>query len=145
MNKRYKFLSNWKSIQLQGEKQLPKEGEYLVVTKAQKDVMTLHSLGIPAVAPISENCFITDAQYKRFKERFKTILCCYDNDLPGISCMNRIHKKYPEIPILWIPRNIAKDISDVYKLYGKEKVLELIENGKEAIRKFNEKRKKEKT
>lgn len=104
--------------------------------------MTLHSLGIPAAAPISENCFITDSQYKKFKERFKNIILLFDNDRPGIQASNRIHKKYPEIPILWIPRNIAKDISDVYKLYGKEKVLELIENGKEAIRKFNEKREK---
>lgn len=62
--------------------------------------MTLYSFGIPAVAPISENCFISEAQYKKFKERFKNIILLYDNDFPGFQAVSRIHKKYPEIPIL---------------------------------------------
>ena len=41
---------------------LPKHGEFIVITKSLKDVMVLYSFGIPAIAPISENCFVTDAQ-----------------------------------------------------------------------------------
>lgn len=36
---------------------LPKSGDILVITKSMKDCMTLYSLGVPAIAPISENCF----------------------------------------------------------------------------------------
>lgn len=114
---------------------LPKDGgEYLVITKSLKDCMTLYSFGISAVAPISENCFITEAQYNKFKSKFENVILVYDNDIAGFNAMRRIHKKFPDLPILYIPRNLAKDISDVYQIYGRDKVIELIENGKEAIR-----------
>ncbi len=41
---------------------IPKNGEFIVITKSLKDCMVLYELGVPAVAPISENCFVTDAQ-----------------------------------------------------------------------------------
>lgn len=126
-----KFLSNWKSFLLQGSKQLPKEDDILVITKSMKDVMTLYSLGITAVAPNSENLFLTESQYSKLKERFKKIVLFYDNDLPGIYNMNKIRKSYG-IDCIWIPRHYkAKDISDFYKIYGREKTLELIEWAKE--------------
>ena len=66
--------SNWKSSQIQGAKQLPKEGgDILVITKSLKDCMTLYGLGITAIAPNSENLFITEAQYKKLKTKFKHI------------------------------------------------------------------------
>lgn len=76
---------------------LPKTGEYLVVTKSLKDVMTLYSLGIPAIAPISENCFLSESQYNRLKERFKYIVLLYDNDRPGLRSMVSIKKKFPKV------------------------------------------------
>ena len=124
--KSYKFLSNWKSYMLQGAKQLPKTGDLLVCTKSMKDVMCLYSLGIPAVAPVSENLFLTESQFEKLSERFKHIVVFYDNDLPGIHNMNKIRKKF-DVKCVWIPRKSkAKDISDFYKLYGKEKTVELI-------------------
>lgn len=121
-----RFLSNWKSFLLQGSKQLPKEGDTLVVTKSLKDVMTLYSLGITAVAPNSENLFLTTSQFSKLKSRFKRIIVFYDNDLAGFHNMNKIRKSY-DIECVWIPRSYgAKDISDYYKLYGKDKTLELI-------------------
>lgn len=117
---------------------LPKSGgEYLVITKSLKDVMTLYSCNIPAIAPISENCFVTDAQYNKLRSKFKKIILFYDNDSAGISNMNKIKKKYPEVYVLFIPRNYnkkgAKDISDFYKLYGRDKTLALIEKAKNYI------------
>ena len=132
-NKEPRFLSNWKSYMLQGSKQLPKEGDLLVITKSMKDVMCLYNLGITAIAPNSENLFLTEQQYAKLKKRFKKIVLFYDNDLPGIHNMNKFHKEY-NIPCIWIPRKYkAKDISDFYKLYGYEKTKELIEYGKERI------------
>ena len=121
-----RFLSNWKSFLLQGSKQLPKEGELLVITKSMKDVMCLYSLGITAIAPNSENLFLTDSQFSKLKNRFKRIIVFYDNDLPGIHNMNKIRKEY-NVECVWIPRHYgAKDISDFYKMYGCEKTKELI-------------------
>lgn len=132
-SKEPRFLSNWKSILLQGAKQLPKEGDILVITKSMKDVMCLYSLGISAIAPNSENLFLTENQFSKLKKRFKKLVLFYDNDLPGIHNMNKIRKNF-DINVVWIPRHYnAKDISDFYKIYGKEKTLELINYAKERI------------
>lgn len=121
-----RFLSNWKSSMIQGAKQLPKEGDLLVVTKSMKDVMSLYELGITAIAPNSENLFLSEAQYSKLKERFKKIVIMYDTDYAGISNMNKFRKKFPEIIPFWIPRKYeCKDVSDFIKKYGIEKAKEL--------------------
>lgn len=67
---------------------LPKEGgDYIVITKSLKDVMCLYEFGIPAIAPCSENLFLTESQYEKIKKKFKRILVLYDNDRPGMSAM----------------------------------------------------------
>lgn len=102
--------------------------------------MTLYSLGITAIAPNSENLFITEAQYAKLKTKFKYIVLFYDNDLPGIQCMRRIKKAHPELAVMYIPRCYeAKDISDFRKKYGEKKTLELIEQAKEHYFKWVEK------
>lgn len=132
--KKFKFISNWRKTQLQGARQLPKEGgEFLVITKSLKDVMTLYECGVPSVAPISENLFITDSQYERISKAFKNIILFYDNDLAGISNMNKIRKQYP-VHVVFIPREFnVKDISDFYEKYGREKTLDLINQAKVHI------------
>jgi len=132
--KTYRFLTNWPSKKIQGYNQLPKEGKLLVITKSMKDCMTLYSLGIPAIAPNSENLFISDGLLENLKERFKYIVVMYDNDLPGISNMNKIKKKHPELLYYFIPRKYdVKDISDFYKRYKKKKTISFI---KEVITEF---------
>lgn len=128
-----RFLSNWRATMLQGAKQLPKEGDLLVVTKSMKDVMCLYSMGITAIAPNSENLFLTINQYNKLKSRFKHIVIMYDNDLPGISNMNKFRKLF-DVKCAWIPRHYGvKDISDFYAKYGREETLKLIKDGKEKI------------
>lgn len=118
---------------LQGANQLPKNGgEYLVITKSLKDCLVLYELGIPAIAPNSEHMFMTDTQFNKLKTKFNNIICVYDNDLPGIQGLNKIHKAHLDLKVAFIPRKYnAKDISDFYKLYGKDKTLKLIEKAKE--------------
>lgn len=128
--KSYRFLSNWDSKKIQGIKQIPNTGKLLVITKSLKDVMTLYSIGIPAIAPNSETLFIPDSMLEDLKSRFENIVVLYDNDLAGISNMRKIKKKY-NIRCILIPRKYeAKDISDFHKKYGRKKTIELI---KEAI------------
>lgn len=93
--------------------------------------MVLYEFGIPAIAPNSENIFITENQYNKLKQKFKHILVVYDNDLAGIQGLKRIKKSFPDIKIAFIPRAYnAKDISDFYRAYGKAKTQELIDNAK---------------
>lgn len=125
----YRFLTNWPSKKIQGYDQLPKTGKLLVITKSMKDVLCLYSMGITACAPNSETQFISDTMLEELKSRFENIVVLYDNDLPGIQNMNKFKKQHPELIYTWIPRNTgAKDISDYYKMYKKNKTLNLIKN-----------------
>lgn len=126
---RFRFLSNWPSKLIQGSKQLPESGDLCVITKSMKDVMCLYGLGITAIAPNSENLFLTEEQYEVLKRKFKVIVVFYDNDSAGISNMFKIKKKFG-CHCLFIPKHYgAKDISDFYKKYGKDKTIELINDG----------------
>lgn len=144
-NLKYKWLSNWKSLYIQGAHMMPKSGEYLCITKSLKDVMTLYSLGIPAIAPMSETCFLTDSQYSKVIKRFDKVVLLWDSDKTGIKYSNLLRKSHLELYTCWIPRDKkAKDISDFYKLYGRDKTIELINDAKEKVNREYERR-KEKT
>ena len=121
----YRFLSNWNSSMIQGSKQMPKSGEFIVITKSLKDVMALYEFGIPAIAPNSENLFLTAVQYDKIKERFSEIYLLYDRDLPGVHAANKIRKEFPDIKVLLIPK--VKDFTDYVKKFGILKTFNLIE------------------
>lgn len=123
----YRFITNWPSKKIQGYDQLPKKGKLLCITKSMKDTMCLYSCGITACAPNSETQFISDNVLEDLKQRFEYIVVLFDNDMTGISFMNKIKKKHPELIYTWIPRKYeAKDISDYYKKYGRKSTLSLI-------------------
>lgn len=128
---KYRFLSNWNATMIQGAKQLPKSGEFIVITKSLKDVMALYEFGIIAIAPNSENLFVTDAQYAKLKQKFKDIYLLYDLDGPGIKSSKKIKKDFPNISVLFIPRKFrCKDFTDFVKKYNTDKVFNLIEDFK---------------
>ena len=111
---------------------LPKNGgNLLVVTKSMKDVMLLYELGIPAIAPCSENVFLTDNQYNKLRPHFDNCIVLFDNDIAGVQNLRKIKKQHPELICTCIPRSLSKDISDFYAKYGKKKTIALIEEAKE--------------
>lgn len=123
----YRFLTNWPAKKVQGWEQLPKKGNLLVITKSMKDVMCLKALGVNAIAPNSENLFVTESMLNTLKSRFKYIVVLYDNDLAGIHNMRKIKKSHPELLYFWIPRHYeAKDISDFRKKYGEKETYNFI-------------------
>lgn len=124
----FRFITNWPSKKIQGYAQLPKKsGKLLVITKSMKDVMCLYSMGITAIAPNSETQFIPDSILVKLKSKYKYIVVLFDNDYTGISFMCKLKRKYSELLYTWIPKKYqAKDISDFYKKYGKNKTLDLI-------------------
>lgn len=125
----FRFITNWPSKKIQGYDQLPKKGKLLVITKSMKDCLSMYSCGITAIAPCSENLFVSEKVLEDLKKRFKYIVVFYDNDLPGISNMRKIRKTHPELNFFYIPRYYeAKDFSDFYAKYGRKKTLETIKH-----------------
>lgn len=123
----FRFITNWPSKKIQGYDQLPKEGKLLVITKSMKDCMTLYSCGISAIAPNSENLFVSDNMLNELKSRFKYVVVFYDNDRPGLHNMARIRREHPELVYISIPKQYgSKDISDFYKDHGRKETLNLI-------------------
>lgn len=127
-NKKYKWLSNRDSSQLQGARMLSKSGgDLIIIQKSLKDVMLLYEFGIPSVAPNSENVFLSDEQLMKLKSKFKRIIVWYDNDAPGKAYLEKIKKEHPELDYFYIPEEFKeKDFSDFYKMYGKDEATKFL-------------------
>lgn len=127
-NKKYKWLSNRDSSQLQGARMLPKSGgDLIIIQKSLKDVMLLYEFGIPSVAPNSENIFLSDEKLMKLKSKFKRIIVWYDNDAPGKAYLEKIKKEHPELDYFYIPEDFKeKDFSDFYKKYGKDEATKFL-------------------
>ena len=124
LEKKKKWINNGGAI-CQGESMLPYEGDLLIITKSLKDVMTLYSLGITAIAPPSESSFLPLGYYNKQKKRFKKIVLFFDNDQTGIKKAKKFSEEY-NLPYIYIPEGDEKDISDYRKLHGEEKTKKLI-------------------
>ena len=123
----YRFIGNYPSKKLQGYDKLPKTGKICVITKSLKDVMALYAYGIPACAPNSETIIPSEFIINDLTSRFEHVFALWDNDITGVTFLNKIKKKYPQIKCLIIPRNLeAKDFSDLRAKYGYKKTKEFI-------------------
>lgn len=122
--KRVKFRTNFFGGMLEGYTQLPHKGTTLVITKGTKDVMTLHSIGVNAVAVRSETTPISENAYELLRARFDKIYVWFDADRAGIEGAKKISEMY-DIPVLYHHASLGKDISDIYKEHGKDKLIKL--------------------
>jgi hypothetical protein len=123
-DKKNKFRSSYFGGILEGYNQLPHKGEILVITKGLKDVMTLSSLGINAVAVRSENTPLSENAYEILQSRFSQLYLWFDADEAGKIGCKKMMDKYG-IPCLFHEEKWGKDPSDIYKNYGKEKLIEI--------------------
>ena len=97
-----------------------------------KDALNLScQLHIPAIAPQGEGYSISNTVAAELKARYKEIIVFFDNDFDKPSNPGRIGSKKLcsehgfkriEIP----DKYQAKDPSDLYKKYGREQYLEII-------------------
>lgn len=98
-----KFYSKNISGHIQGWDKLPKTGDILIITKSYKDIIVWWKLGYPAIAPHSENMFISPMDLYELEARFKTIYVNYDNDETGvkksIQYSSEHNLKYFNLPI----------------------------------------------
>lgn len=82
---KYKFYGKNISGHIQGWDKLPTSGDILIVTKSYKDVMVWGKLGYSAIAPHTENMFISPFDMYELQSRFNNIYVNYDNDKVGIE------------------------------------------------------------
>lgn len=119
-DKKNKWVGNSDSSCIFGYKQLPQQGDLLIITKALKDVMTLRSLGYYSIAGNSETTLLKENIIKELKSRFKTIIVLLDNDEPGIIAAEKYKGKYDLNYLLIESHYRCKDISDLTKKFGVE-------------------------
>ena len=102
-------------LDIQGYKQLPKEGDVLFITKSMKDVMCFYEMGIPAISPSSESTFIPNKVLEQLKKRFKRIIILFDRDPAGIKYSRKMSKQ-TGLEAMFIHKKFkAKDISDAIR------------------------------
>lgn len=136
---RFRFLQNTGNI-LQGYKQLPEGGDLLVITKSMKDVGLLNAYGIPAVAPMSESNVISEEQFEDLSNRFFHIVTLFDRDRAGMTASKRYKDKFNTIPLLFDANgklfrgpDDPKDLTDHFKEYGNNFMIDLIEDTKQYL------------
>jgi len=107
--------------------QLPEKGDRLIITSSVKDALCIiANTDIPSVSLQSESTLPKKHIIQQLKDRFEKIYVLYDNDNTGIECGRKLANEYGLI-YTEIPQNLStKDPSDSYKLYGKEKFIEII-------------------
>jgi hypothetical protein len=111
-----KWLSNVNKTVHQGYTKLPVRGELLIITKALKDVMSLHdTLGIPAVGLQAESVPVKMSVINEYKSRFKRVVVLFDSDIPGRNASAKFSAEY-DLEEIIIPFKFGcKDYSDLVK------------------------------
>lgn len=125
-----RFLCN--TSRLNGWIQLRQAGPVVVITKSLKDVMTLYSLGISAVATQGESILLREATINELKRRFDHVVSLFDFDRAGIKTSALLRRNYG-IPAYALTDGRAgskdyasKDISDYVRDHGSDAAQKLV-------------------
>ena len=119
-----KFYSSFPS--LEGYNQLPRTGKILFITKSRKDVMSMFSFNLNAIAVPSETVLLSQLVMDHLYERFDIIFTLFDRDRTGMSLSYKMRKKYNTIPLLF-DKTEEKDFAANVKRYGNQYMLDYIE------------------
>jgi hypothetical protein len=119
--KEKKFRNNYIESTLPGYERLPERGAKLFITKAEKDMMTLATMGANALSLKSETSTnLPQDKVDSIMRRFDRIYVWLDADTVGRHRTEVLENKYGFIP-LYHDASFGKDLSDIYKNVGKEK------------------------
>ena len=128
--KERKWFSNTNVTQIQGLHMLKGLSGTLVITSSLKDVMTLYSIGIPAIAFQSETTMPDENIIESLKSHFNCIILFYDMDLAGQKMAERICGTFgflnAELDPNWASKDISDFIANDYVQRGKEWRIEQI-------------------
>jgi len=111
---------------------IPEKGDNLIIGSSTKDCLNIScQLHIPAICMQGEGYQPKPQIMEELKRRYKNIIVFYDNDYtkdenPGRTDSIRLAETYG-LKRVEIPEAFgAKDPSDLFKKYGKEKYLEIM-------------------
>lgn len=116
----YKWISSHDKSVISLWTKLPLKGERVCICSSLKDALCLWAnMGIPSIAPQGEGIFLSQKVITQLKERFNNIFICFDNDPPGIEYAKVLTSKTGFTNIVIPSFDGGKDISDLYKVGGK--------------------------
>lgn len=108
---------------------LPKGGDLVIICSSLKDALcVMANTNIPCIAVQGEGYSISNRVIKELNERFKQVIISFDGDKPGVDNANRLSLetgwKNANSPLIREGNILAKDWSDIYHYFGKNKFLE---------------------
>lgn len=133
--KKPRFLSE-PHLPVSGLSNLPRVGDYLIITKSKKDELCLKSFGFKAViGKQSESDVINKDLIVDLYNRFDSIFLLNDYDNAGFINTKKNIFNYPFIKPLFI-RDSSKDAFGYCEKYGIEKTQELVNKFKDYVKQF---------
>lgn len=100
---------------------IPKEGNIVCVCSSVKDALCLScNLKIPAIALQGEAYGISNTAIQELRKRYKKVCICLDNDKWGLQDAEKLSANTGFTNIILPHVDGAKDISDLFKILGKE-------------------------
>lgn len=127
--KKARFITNIAGSNfLEGFNLLDRFGKNLIITKSYKDVAFIKSLDIQSVSPSSETVLVNRDIMDDIHSRFGMTYVLFDNDEQGEKMSYQYKQAYPFINQIFIPKEVAKDITDVSKKRGKDFATKLLLN-----------------
>jgi hypothetical protein len=111
---------------------IPKYGDNLIISSSVKDCLNIMcNLKIPSICLQGEGYLPKPHIMEKLKSRYKNIIVLFDNDFtnpnnPGHNDAKKLSEEY-NLKMVEIPAKYeAKDPSDLFKKYGKNRYLEIM-------------------
>ena len=106
---------------------VPEYGEQICICSSLKDALCLWAnTGIPAICPQGESYRISNTAINELKRRFKKIYIIFDNDKAGILDGKKLAEATGFTNLILPKFDNGKDISDAYKILGKDEWLKMM-------------------
>ena len=138
---------------------VPEFGDKIIIASSTKDALCIScNLHIPAIAPQGEGYNLSETATNELKRRYKQVYISYDGDDAGKEDALKLSKSTGfgiiQCPIIDTPKednasvqrlieeglekkDKAKDWSDIYLYFGKERFIEEFYKAKDATDKDN--------
>ena len=106
---------------------VPEHGEQICICSSLKDALCLWAnTGIPAICPQGESYRISTTAINELKRRFKKIYIIFDIDKAGILDGKKLAESTVFTNLILPKFDNGKDISDAYKILGKDEWLKMM-------------------
>ena len=126
-NKEYKWTTSNDGSVVGLWTKVPKTSDRLCICSSLKDALCLWAnTGIPAIYVQSETTGLSQTAREVLEKRFRHIFICFDNDIAGLLDGENLSLKTGFTNIVLPAFEGGKDISDMYKVMGREKFISIV-------------------